>query len=571
MATSDAMEAGAPRALRKKRNVRNLALLIVVLGSVAVFNFKTIREGQEWSDDVGQYLQHAKNLATHSPYAATLFVFRKGVWAPGPRVYPPLFPAILSVIYRWRGLDLHLMQAFVVVSLLIGLATIFYAFRSDHPFEERLAVIALVGFNPILWRFKDTIMPDIPFIFLLYASLYAIEKGLSDGPAKRCEWLDAALTGLLMYLAYATKLLAIALIPLPILWCAVRRRRVTLKPILMSAVCAGLALSQFLVTRDVRNEFDILNLARIQGHYSFRMYARFYAGALCSFFNDGSSRVLRWCVFAPILALALIGGARQLRRTARSWEIFAVFNLVLILIWEQVEVRYLFPIFPLFLFYVFSGLRWFSERIPKVAGRAAFALLLLGVGASYASSYAREDLTHVDLGMTDPAAENLYSYIGANLGANDVVEFPAPRVLAFFAGKRTTVYSLFIANQSDREIWEYLRLVSATYVTTSRLDNPIWIHFIARHEHCFAETYSNDEFRLYRVDAACESSTDSRRDLAFRKPQYQSCEEKQSNNDPYFPCWSATLESRQIVKLPYSQFRTEYFVAALPAACSNKS
>ncbi|HET9401070.1 MAG TPA: phospholipid carrier-dependent glycosyltransferase [Candidatus Acidoferrales bacterium] len=506
MLTAGRVQALTSTGTPKKRKAAEFALLAIVLCFIAIFNFRTIRVGQEWNDDVGQYLQQAKNIATHAPYGSTLFVFQKGVWAPGPRVYPPLFPLALSVIYRWRGLDLHGMQVVVVISFLLALVTIFFAFRADHPEHECLAVVALAGFNPILWHFKDAIMPDIPFIFLLYAALFAIEKGLSDAPGKRNEWLGAALTGLLMYLAYATKLLAIALIPLPILWCVMRRRRITLKPILMSAVCAGLVLVQFLATRDVRNEFDILNLARTQGHYSFRMYARFYVGALCSFFNNGPSRVLRWSLFTPILVLAFAGAVRQFRRSIRSWEIFAAFNLILILIWEQVEVRYLFPIFPLFLFYVFGGLRWFSERMPKFAGTAVFALLLLALGASYATSYAREDLTRADLGMTDPAAEDLYAYVGRNLSSNDVIEFTAPRVLAFFAGKRTTLYSLFIERQSDRDLWEYLRVVGATYVTTSRLDNPIWTRFVASHGRCFSGAYSNEEFRVYRVDLACENN-----------------------------------------------------------------
>lgn len=185
--------------------LREQIFLLAVILCAGIFNITTIRSGQIWSDDVGQYLQHAKNLATAAPYEQTTFVIHPGIWTPGPKAYPPVFPLILSAVYCLRGADFHLMKVEIVVTLLFGLAAVFFAFRNENDLTTRLVAVAFIGFNPIIWEYKDNLMPDVSFVFVLYLALAAMSAALQDSEPTRRAWTTAVLAGLLCYAAYATK------------------------------------------------------------------------------------------------------------------------------------------------------------------------------------------------------------------------------------------------------------------------------------------------------------------------------------------------------------------------------
>ena len=117
-----------------------LLCLALLIAAVACFYISTLRPGQPWSDDFGQYAQQAKNIATGAPYDKILFVYEPGRWNPGPRVYPPVFSLILAAVYRWRGLDLTAMKLGIICFFILVLLMVFYAFRQDLEFRERLAL-----------------------------------------------------------------------------------------------------------------------------------------------------------------------------------------------------------------------------------------------------------------------------------------------------------------------------------------------------------------------------------------------------------------------------------------------
>lgn len=486
--------------------VREIAWLAIVLAAVCIFNLATIRSGQIWDDDVGQYLQHAKNIATGAPYGFTTFVTRPGIWTPGPRNYPPLFPSMLAAVYRWKGLDFHLMKIEIVITLVAGLAVIFGMFRSELDLKARLALVAIVGFNPIFWEYKDCVIPDISFVPLLFIALIAMANALSSEGGDTANWSDAFTAGVLAYLAYSVKATAIVLLPIPLAFSLLHRRRISKPAWIITCTSSALVLAQAWASGDIRSYLGLFRVTRSKVPLSIRTTIHFYIGSFCDFFDNGHGKPLRWVLFLIFCVLALAGLFRQLRQGLRVWEVFTIFYVALLLVWEQMESRYLFPLFPLFLLYAFSGMQWLMRTRAIRAQVLAFGLILAAVGANYAAYYAAIDLRSVGKGITDPQAQEIYTFVRTHASAEDVIEFPAPRVLAFFAQRRTSVYFPLSKDQSDGELWKYLDAVGATYVTASDLDQQFWLQFIEANRTCMTQVFANSEFRLYRLEPVSSRS-----------------------------------------------------------------
>ena len=148
------------------RNLDRKSLFIGLLGIIALFHVLTIRNGQGWGDDWAQYVAHAKNLAEGKPYDETGYIYNEAARY-APRIYPPGFPLLLAPIYALRGLDLEALKIPVIVSL-IGTLIMFAALatRWDGAASALIAT-ALAGFHPFFRDFKNHILSDLPFAFLL--------------------------------------------------------------------------------------------------------------------------------------------------------------------------------------------------------------------------------------------------------------------------------------------------------------------------------------------------------------------------------------------------------------------
>jgi hypothetical protein len=473
-----------------------LISVILLVASIAVFHITTLRSGTPWADDFGQYIQQAKNISTGEPYDKINFVYEPGGWAAGPRLYPPVFPLILSAVYRWYGPDLTRMKLENISFFLFALILVFYAFRRRLEFRERLALVAIIGFSPTFWAYKDTILSDIPFLFFAYLALFFAEWSWSEEGQQKSWRVRGLLIGLTAWVAYATRTIGMVLIPTVLILSILRVKRIAKEAWLAAGVCVSMIIAESIVTPEFQSYATAVRVKEGSLIERLPSYIHFYIGSLSIIIGDnGHVNAARLALFLVTAIFAAVGFLLQCRKRIGAWETFIVFYIPLLFIWE--EDRYLYPLTPLYFAYVLQGITALGVWKGRKLQNWVFALLILALGLSYAGKYSVVDLA--PLATARPQTQELFEFARNNMTDRDVIEFSNPRMFSFFTGRRAFQYRPDERFLSDRGLLNDLNRVGATYVTTTPSDLPIWMRFVAAHQDCWDEVFKNSDFHMYRV------------------------------------------------------------------------
>jgi hypothetical protein len=437
------------------------------------------------------YLLHARNLATGQPYEATGYVFNPREPHIGPPNYPPLLPAILAPVYRVSGLNLTPMKALLAIVFASSLLFLYLLLPVELPPAWRLALIAVVGFNPSYWMARDDVQSEFLFLLCVYAALYGTARWLG-GTETPPLWM-APLFAVLLALPYSARTLGLAVLPVPVLYDLLRVRKVRLFPLLACGIAFGACLgvaAAFHTSGGFSGLFDF--------HPAWLLaQAIENARRVRSFWANGFSDLFSYAALSLSYVLAIYGIWRYWRKAWGPPEIFAAAYLAVVLPYQVTVYRYLMPLIPFYLAYAFLGVRDFRRRIVVTAGVAV-------VLVTYASAYATAPWGPIREGVNDPEFVALANAVKQQTVSGDLVIFRKPRVLALLTERRAAVYP----TMDDGEgVWSYMRSVKAAYVVKSGIDHPEFevdekglAECLKQHRSEVTEVYSNQGFKLYRLD-----------------------------------------------------------------------
>jgi hypothetical protein len=475
-----------------------LAALLLATG-IGLFYLGTTRRGLPWMDDYVQYISHAANIADGRPYAATGYIFNPHYPYAGPVAYPPVFPLALAPLYKVFGLDLRVMKAFLITAFCGFLYAAFLLFRRELGWKGALAAEALVGLNPVFWEFKDNVYPDLLFLLFAYAALAAFERARGAENAGG-RWKGAAFAaGLLLYLAYGTRTVG-ALLAAAFLVSDLARGRG--RPSGTMLLAGGTALAGALLqgallggggayVSEALSWFGGLSpLGVILDN------AATYPALLASLFDNGFFPRAAWALLAAVLALAAAGFLYRARREFGALEAYAALNPLFLLVCPLMDgIRYCFPLIPLLAYYAFLGWRALAGRLraPAYAAAALPALVAL----SYSGAYARAPYGDMKSGAGGAAARELFAFVSSATAPGDAVVFRKPRSLAFFTGRRSSMYYF---PPDDAELLAYFeRLGAACVVSGPFEEDRLYLEpFLARNTRRFRRVFYNGEFSAYR-------------------------------------------------------------------------
>lgn len=480
------------------KNPKVAVLIIVAL--VGVFYVLTIREGHDWGGDFSMYIHHAANIAEGTEYQDTGFIYNPAVPVMSPRAYPPVFPIMLSPIYKLFGLNFGAMKTETIAVFLVALAAVFAAFAGQMSARYLVPLVAVIGFNPHFWSLKDSVTSDIAFMCFVYLGLVVLHRVYEAEKPKTDSVGHAVLAGLLMYLAYGTRAVGIVLLPAVVIYELVRFKRVTRFAAIATLVAVPLMIVQSLLVRATSSYLAIFMMSLKHP----RMVMDNLIGYVMSiniFWENGFSRILRLGLFGVLYVLAVVGYLRRVRTRVTVLEILVPLYLVILLAFGGYSgSRYLVPVIPAYLFYAFLGLGSIGALRGRRWETLAFALLIAAIAASYVGEYATTDLGPMREGVFKKESAELFQYIRNNTDKSDVLIFGNPRVVALFTDRRAATYDP--AANSDEDLWRFPEEIGADYLIVSSFmpdDKRRLQPFVERHADRFRSVYSNRDFRVYKI------------------------------------------------------------------------
>jgi len=350
-----------------------IAIVVIIL-SVAIFNITTIREGHTWGDDFCMYILHARNISEGVDYDDTGFIYNPfSPWI-GPRIVPPVFPILLTPVYKLFGLNLRYMKIEIVIFFAISLLIFFIVFRTELSTKYLIAVIAVIGFNPYFWAFKNNILSDIPFLCFVYTCLLLIDRAQNSAKSQKKIYLQGIATGLLIYLAYGTRTLGIVLLLSILAYVIIKFKKLTHFAIIASLLSVLLIVMQSILFPGIGGYLDQASLST----KTILINLDKYTLSLFAIWDNGYSKNLALSII--ICCLAFIGFLTRIRDRITIFEIFPLLYMMPVIIWPSYQgTRFLIPIIPLYIFYAFVGIEKGIRFGREKTREAAFIILVVAI------------------------------------------------------------------------------------------------------------------------------------------------------------------------------------------------
>lgn len=425
-----------------------LLSLVIVLSMI--IGACTLTRGHQWGDDFAWYIVQAKSIlegATDEFMQQSAFTNGESTTHVGPLAYPWGYPLILLPVYAIKGISplaLKLPALFFYAGFLVVL---YLLMRSRLTQSESLLVVALFAFNPLLLGFLDQILSDIPFLFFSTLSLLLITR-----EPQRSIPHHAAIGAAIFFTTFlrVTGILLLGCFLIVEFFRLLRHRRdrTVVMSILQGAfiVCAVFILLWIggLVLFPSGGESYFSQYAQLLE--TARGFIPAYFNVFSLFFGDTQG----WKYLYYLILIFFLLGAWHRRKQEPIFLLFFVF-------WIGVHItypywqgpRYIFPLLPIFIYFIFQGMKFVISVLPKgyqLFGKRAFFgfwILIAGIFLleSGRNAYVNMQNDRVINGPFDPFSAEVYSYIKEKTPRDSVVVFFKPRVMVMMT-EHPTIMSM---------------------------------------------------------------------------------------------------------------------------------
>jgi hypothetical protein len=520
-------------------------VLLLVL-AVGFGSALTVRPGHTWwgMDDFSAYLMHGRNLFEGRPYGeihtvvdpelppsfqrksfppvfssllglvdrATHGVSPGAAGAPLPIVRDAAGTSVLSDPQRPYGIDLRSMKQVLAGFLAAAIFAAWLAMGHSNSGAPLLLAVAAFGLSPYLYAFRELIRSEMVFVFLLYLWLDLVQR-VERRAEQGIGGVNglALLSGLVLALAYSTRTAAIVLPPALLLTDLIRARTIRRS----SWITLAVAAVGILILRSVFSAVESGYMAKTLTEFSLatiKMNLQQLRWNWERIWSNGTSETLQMVMAWGSLLLVAVGFVGRLRRlTICDVFVVAYMGMIIVLPTDSAWMRYLIPVFPMFMLYMFRGARVLLGRSRGALGLGAVALL---VGLSYAGAYSKLDSGPLPDGLGAPQTVETFDWVLGHTEPSDVVVFAKSRAMTLATGRPSISYPHIFeyGELSDRELWRHFEAIEARlfvlkhssarpsnmFRMLSHSDGEI-LGFVARYPAELVEVFRNGEFAIYEV------------------------------------------------------------------------
>lgn len=467
--------------------------LVGLLIAIALFHALTVRQGHIWGDDFAMYVSHARNIVEGRPYAQTGYLFNAACPV-SPRMYPPVFPLLLTPLVKLFGLNLMPMKLEQVFLFVLALAAVYLLWQEDLGPKYALAVVAILGFSPHFWAAKDNVLSDLPFMLFFYIATVLVLGAPRDG---RSWWRWAISIGVVLYLAIGTRMAGVALIAGLLLYDGFKRRRITRLTVVSLSTCAVLLL--------VQSRFIGLGFNSYDGHFHATLHTVAnhiisYPRTLAGFWVASRHNLYSFFLLAVLAVLTAIGAVFRYKQGLTIVEAFLVPYFGLAVLWPfSPGIRIVFPLLPWIVFLAILGFRTLAEKlVPKHTTTALCGFLLL-VAVPYVDAYRQVDFGPIEQRNGSPEFSQLCQAVRDQTADDDVVIYFRARALALYTRRAASAYN-YLGTRD--ELWAYARKIHATHLVITDAfdeDHGFLARIVEKDSSKLQLIYRNAHFALYRI------------------------------------------------------------------------
>jgi hypothetical protein len=451
----------------------NLFLFILVLLAIVVHVFSW-SSGHNWGDDFSAYIMQAISLTegtTHEFIARNAFTINNSLYPPGPLSYPWGFPILLAPIFILFGLNIIAFKGMVLFFFFGFLVILWFLFKKELALVDRIIFVAFFAFNPMFLKFGDNVLSDTPFLFfstfsfLIFSKLYKAKSrhtlywlsfwlGLSfvASTAIRTNGILLPLTYFIMLLLLLSRSFFSSIRVFNIQWLFISETRLAHKFFIYLLPLIIFTSSSWLLGK-LLPDYQSSHLSYFKDVTIRSIFVNvFYYGQLIKDFF-GYQFPINLIIYLFSIPL-LFFGLRKKWRNSTPILIYTTLTLVLYILWPHRQgLRFLFPVLPFYLYFVFIG---FNTVIPKhyyfsVGGfreikltriRLMIAVLLILILQSSWQLYqnvSRESDGVLTNGPYSNEAREMFDFVRQNVPQNEVVIFRRPRVMRLFTDRDSIV------------------------------------------------------------------------------------------------------------------------------------
>jgi hypothetical protein len=357
-------------------------------------------------------------------------------------------------------------------------------------------LLGLVSFNPVFWGQREFILSEFPYLLFSFAALLAIERIHRRIQQDRFEIGRAALVSALIYCAYGTRTIGIALLFGLIASDLVRFRRPSRFLLCVIGFTGLLVGAQTVLLTSPQGYVSAFHFSL----YTVLTNTIYYGKTLSYVWQNGISKEIQIVLALVFTAAGAWGFLKSLWRERGAKEFYLLAYVAILLVWNsEIGLRGLLPILPLYFFYgVRESIQLLESLRLPVRTMAAGALVAVAA-LSYAGEIRHEGSQPAEPNVADTAATEMFAFVREHTTPEDVLVFPKPRTLALFTGRRVAALS---PEQNDAQSIAFLRAIHATVLIDAewsavRVGNEIQA-VGAR------EVFHAGEYRAYRMDLAAK-------------------------------------------------------------------
>ncbi|KIA92236.1 hypothetical protein OC25_17510 [Pedobacter kyungheensis] len=480
----------------------NFFFTVFIIFITFIFCLLNHKKGHNWGGDFSLYIRQASSVLNGTienlVKSNSFTVQESSDHTFSPVTYPWGFPSLLTPVYYFSGLNYSVLKIYESIFFIGFLTVFFFSIRRKFNWIYTLCTITLVGFNYNYISYTNRVLSEFPFMFFSFLTLHFIKKLEVESKTNLGVQLPVAI-GLLIFFSFYIRTEGIVLLftlfiaqaanlkgNLKVDLFNIKQCLKLIIPYLIFLACY--ILSKAVFPTGFTSHFGYRNLVNLDRTIT---NVIFYKNQLA---RSVYPNLPEWFFWATIIFF--LRGVVFRFRTDKAFLVFLASIVTVFLVWPFHESRYLFTIYPIFIYFVLQGLRTFRRRsaLRWIVASIIFVYLGLTINQTFQATIDsfRNRADVIDGPESGPSQE-MFRFIRNRTSPSDVIIFFKPRVMNLYTQRN----SLMVYNDIEnvRRKGNYLVIYSKAGKVCQLFLSPKEMSLNSN----FKSIFKNNDFTVYKI------------------------------------------------------------------------